>query len=123
MAGSGLGLHLSDACWVDHRTFLVGCSLFSTTHVHANKTWQPIVLDALQHSMEDVSQSHTQGQQIIFMLKANYLLCWCGYEDYNLLYEFLVVFGHLSINTKVNLYLNRIKLPFVSICIMFIYTG
>ena len=27
----------------------------------------------------------------------------CGYEGYNLLYEFVVAFEHLSINTKVNL--------------------
>ena len=28
---------------------------------------------------------------------------YCGYEGYNLLHEFVVAFGHLFINSKVNL--------------------
>ena len=28
---------------------------------------------------------------------------WCEYRDYVLMYELFVAFGHLSINTKVNL--------------------
>ena len=49
----------------------------------------------------------------------------CGYEGYILLYEFFVAFGHLSINTKANLYylFKRVLLRKMRLCNPNVYQG